>query len=137
MPSAVIRVERNLLLHPLPPEAAGICRISDGPFPFDPRLLGRSQMLCESDLVPAASPAKVAKEDLSEHPALRVGLRGAEDPVRDILLTEVAAVEIALQGQDASHQEASEGQVRRHGKRLSSSDMSRLRFTVSSRSRTA
>lgn len=40
VPSAVIQVERNILLNPLHPEAEGITLISDEPFSFDLRLLG-------------------------------------------------------------------------------------------------
>lgn len=40
VPSAVIRVERNILFNPRHPEAVGIGLISDEPFSFDPRLLG-------------------------------------------------------------------------------------------------
>jgi RES domain-containing protein len=39
VPSAVIRVERNILLNPLHPEAARIRLTSNEPFSFDPRLL--------------------------------------------------------------------------------------------------
>ena len=38
VPSAVIKVERNILLNPLHPEAEGIRLIGDEPFSFDPRL---------------------------------------------------------------------------------------------------
>jgi RES domain-containing protein len=40
VPSAVIQVERNILLNPLHPDARSIRLISDGPFSFDLRLLG-------------------------------------------------------------------------------------------------
>lgn len=40
VPSAVIQVERNILLNPRHPEAEGISLIGDEPFSFDPRLLG-------------------------------------------------------------------------------------------------
>ena len=39
VPSAVIRVERNLLFNPRHPETARLRMISDEPFCFDPRLL--------------------------------------------------------------------------------------------------
>ena len=39
VPSAVIRAERNILLHPRHPEASRLRLISDEPFAFDPRLL--------------------------------------------------------------------------------------------------
>ena len=39
VPSAVIQVERNILLNPLHPEAEGIRLIGDEPFSFHPRLL--------------------------------------------------------------------------------------------------
>lgn len=41
VPSAVIRVEHNILLNPRHSEAAGCRLISDEPFSFDPRLLGQ------------------------------------------------------------------------------------------------
>lgn len=40
VPSAVIRVERNILFNPRHREAVGIRLISDEPFSYDPRLLG-------------------------------------------------------------------------------------------------
>ncbi len=40
VPSAVIPMERNILLNPLHPDASGIQMISDEHFSFDPRLLG-------------------------------------------------------------------------------------------------
>jgi len=40
VPSAVIPVERNILINPLHPDASGIQVISDELFAFDPRLLG-------------------------------------------------------------------------------------------------
>ena len=40
VPSALIQVERNILLNPLHPEAEGITLVSDEPFSFDLRLLG-------------------------------------------------------------------------------------------------
>ena len=39
VPSAVISMERNILINPLHPDASGIQVISDQPFSFDPRLL--------------------------------------------------------------------------------------------------
>ncbi len=40
IPSAVIQVERNILLNPLHPDAGSIRLISDEPFSFDIGLLG-------------------------------------------------------------------------------------------------
>jgi RES domain-containing protein len=40
VPSAVIPMERNILINPLHPDASSIQMISDEPFSFDPRLLG-------------------------------------------------------------------------------------------------
>ncbi|MFM2053632.1 MAG: hypothetical protein RL456_1669 [Pseudomonadota bacterium] len=43
VPSAVIPIERNLLLNPLHPGIAQVRVVEDRPFSFDPRLLGAGQ----------------------------------------------------------------------------------------------